>query len=464
MKNMNIKKFLKFNQSIKMKNPVVSSTLSKIKKLLSFPGLIGESSRRPCEGVELYIGTGFPFSRETRDSLVKPENDTEKPCGKQQGIIKLKPYKLNKLSKQGKLFIFFFLFFAISSLLLALPSEAKVTGPCSNCHTMHNSQGGQPMTFNLSLTPEPCLLRGNCIGCHGQNPGGSQNIIPLGNIPQVLHASTTDLAGGNFAYITGNKTRGTGTDSNTAGHNVIDIGTNETILTSPPGDQHGTGITNNNFTCSGANGCHGDRTVSDKLLSLKGAHHTDDSVLKFGSINIDAQGVSTALSYRFLKGVKGGEDTNWQATFGPTDHNEYFGDTIMGTSSATAPANNTISGLCAECHGYYHGTTNSEVGSASPWYRHPTDISLPSSGEYIAYTTYNLIAPVARTSGWSGWSGGGSASSTVTPSDATDDIVMCLSCHRSHASPYFKMMRWDYKGWPGSGDTNGCNVCHTSKN
>jgi hypothetical protein len=358
------------------------------------------------------------------------------------------------------------------ALLICIPTllEAKVTGVCSNCHTMHNSQNG---TIVVSEGPQSCLLnRAGCLGCHGQNPSGSSNIIPLGNIPQVLHAATTDLAGGNFAYITGAKTRGTGTDSNTAGHNVIDLGTNETVLTSPPGDQHTTGITATNFTCSGEYGCHGDRTVEDKLLSLKGVHHTDDSVLKFGTLDLTSQAPSSGTvgekvgrSYRFLKGVKGGEVSGWQASISSTDHNEYFGDTTMGASSLTFPANNTISGLCAECHGYFHGTGTDECGgTASPWKRHPTDTSLPSSGEYIAYTVYSTVAPVARTSAWAGWTtGGGAPSGTVTPTGTNDDIVMCLSCHRAHASPYFKMMRWDYKNWPASG-TNGCNVCHTSKN
>ncbi len=358
------------------------------------------------------------------------------------------------------------LLFALFCLPLSL--EAKVTGNCSNCHTMHNSQNGQPMNFDSSATPNAYLLRGTCIGCHGQNPSGAQNIIPLGNIPQVLHAATTDLAGGNFAYTTGAKTRQTGTDSNTAGHNpAVDLGSayRDTVLASPPGDQHTTGITNVNFACAGQYGCHGNRTVvTDELSAIKGAHHTDDAVFKFGSINLSGQGGSTGLSYRFLLGVKGGEDTNWQATSSSTDHNEYLGDTSMGGSSATVPANNTISGLCAECHGNYHGTTASEAGSASPWYRHPTDTSMTATGEYTAYTSYSFTAPVARTQSWSGWGSGGSASGTVGPSGTTDDIVMCLSCHRAHASPYFKMMRWDYKGWPASGGTNGCNVCHTSKN
>jgi cytochrome c553 len=340
------------------------------------------------------------------------------------------------------------------SCLSLSESEARVTGNCSNCHTMHNSQNGVSMQYanELDTAPKGILLRASCLGCHGQ--GMSNNII--NNIPQVLYKNAADLAGGNFAYITAAKTRGSG-DSNTVGHNVIDLGFNETVLTSPPGDQHSTNITNLNFTCSGAKGCHGDRTIEDKLIAMKGAHHTDDHILRFGSINENNQGSSTGLSYRFLKGVKGGEDSDWQATSSTTDHNEYKGSTSMGTSSATSPANNTISGLCAECHGYFHGILSSEVGGQEPWLRHPTDILLPSGGEYIAYTTYSLTAPVARTAIPN------SPSDIVTPG-STDAIIMCLSCHSAHASPYYKIMRWDYKNWPGNGQINGCNVCHTSKN
>jgi hypothetical protein len=361
--------------------------------------------------------------------------------------------------------------FLLIAFLMILPSvlQAKITGVCSNCHTMHNSQNGSAV---VAEGPQPYLLnRVGCLGCHGQNPSGTQNIIPLGNVPQVLHKATTDLAGGNFAYITSGKPRTTGTDSNTAGHNVVDTGVIDTDYTAagaiiPPGDQHSVGsdINLNNFTCSGKYGCHGERSESDKLLAVKGAHHTDDTVLKFGSIAEGNQGSSTGLSYRFLKGVYGGEDTDWQATTSSTDHNEYKGATSMGSSSATDPAGNTISGLCAECHGYFHGTGSNECSSASPWLRHPTDIVLPGDAtkEYSLYNggtgtndPYSLDAPVARAAIPN------SASGVVNPG-TNDAIVMCLSCHRAHASPNFKMMRWDYKNWPTSG-TNGCSICHTSK-
>lgn len=370
-------------------------------------------------------------------------------------------FKNSKISANS-INILFSIIWSIFLILLCFPlfSEAKVTGVCSNCHTMHNSQNGQPMaTFGGTTSAQPCLLRGTCLGCHGQNAGGTVNIISLGNVPQVLHAATTDLAGGNFAYITGAKTRGTGTDSNTAGHNPTDLGTNETILTSPPGDQHATGITNTNFTCAGAKGCHGNRAVEDKLLSIKGSHHTIDTALKFGAgFTTATQGTTSGVSYRFLLCVKGAEDTDWEGTTTTTDHNEYFGATSMGASSLTSPANNTISGLCAECHGYFHGATASEAGSVSPWLRHPTDIVLPNTGEYTGYTAYSFVAPVARQSIAAGST---LALGTVAPGT---DVIMCLSCHRAHASPYFKMMRWDYKSSTLSTAISGCNVCHTSKN
>jgi hypothetical protein len=261
------------------------------------------------------------------------------------------------------------------------------------------------------------------------------------------------------------------------GHNVVaDIGNPDTDMagTVPPGDEFNqSGITwgtGGTFTCAGAYGCHGDRAITDKLSSIKGAHHTDDGILKFGSgFTETGQGDTTGLSYRFLKGVKGGEDTDWQATSSASDHNEYKGASDgIESGSASVPGGSTISGFCAECHGNFHGPravgsdiTNTATGS--PWLRHPTDIVILNTGEYAQYNTpntgtsqYSLTAPLARQN----------IPTTASSGLVTlgTDIIMCLSCHRAHASPYFKIMRWDYKGWPASGGTNGCNVCHTSKN
>jgi predicted CXXCH cytochrome family protein len=51
-----------------------------------------------------------------------------------------------------------------------------------------------------------------------------------------------------------------------------------------------------------------------------------------------------------------------------------------------------------------------------------------------------------------------SVKSTVAFND--DSIVTCISCHRAHGTPYYKMVRWDYAGSAGGGF---CANCHTSK-
>lgn len=344
-----------------------------------------------------------------------------------------------------------FIFIVSVLLTLALPdaTPAEVAGECVNCHTMHNSQGGVPMaTYGGGSGVNPCLTRASCIGCHAYNTSGTENVVNIGSslVPQVWHNAATDLAGGNFRYIAG------ADDDN--GHNVaaIDPEGNPSMFP-PPGDEHSTGIAQTGataLTCAGKYGCHGDPAITGEVESLKGAHHADDSTI---------DGNSVGTSYRFLKGVLGLENptTAWR-NVNATDHNEYKGAAGQGASSRSSPANSTISGFCAECHGYYHGPGATETGGASPWVRHPSDYSLPSSGDYTSYTTYNIVTPLARVTL------PGTPSGTVDPMGTSDDIVMCLSCHKAHAASNYKGLNWDYKNTTLSTAISGCVACHTSKN
>ena len=158
-------------------------------------------------------------------------------------------------------------------------------------------------------------------------------------------------------------------------------------------------------------------------------------------------------------GVEGIEDDDWQYTNSSTDHNEYLG--FVGSNNATSSGfynlDNTMTAYCCGCHGGFHTQDDSGL-----WVRHPSDAYLPGgTTEYAAYTTYSPEAPVARPD-LDGWT---IPSSTVTPDGATD-MVMCLSCHRAHGSPYDDMLRWDYDGQVAGGggdDGTGCFTCHTTK-
>lgn len=355
-------------------------------------------------------------------------------------------------------------------ILAALPASAAIKGSCSGCHTMHNSQDGASMNFDDSATPNAGLLKGTCLGCHAQ--GGTQALVPIGNdfIPQVMHSEATDLAGGNFAFITGMKGSGA---SDGKGHNIAALTGTDAINTALPGGivqfYHENEIVNtSNLTCAGTNGCHGYRYApADVPLGITGAHHANAG----GQLDV-ADRVSN--SYRFLTGVKGLEDDDWQYTRSSSDHNEYFGLTTpiqLGCSNATSchsgagikAPDGTMSQYCATCHGNFHTiqtSSSSGIGAnaSSPFIRHPTDLVLPATGEYALYSTYDVNVPIARTTVPS------SASSTVAPGS---DTVICMSCHVAHASDYPDMLRWDYANEcntnAGGNTACGCFTCHTAK-
>jgi hypothetical protein len=360
---------------------------------------------------------------------------------------------------------------AVFIVIFAAGVDAEITGYCSNCHTMHNSQNGVEMvtyTYGSETTDaKSFLLRGTCLGCHAQGTANAIETIGGNDVPQVYHTNASiDLAGGNFAYILGSKGSGA---SDAKGHNVVGFGDSEGTLAGPPGHHEPNNI-GVNITCAGAKGCHGKRGSEVGLASLKGAHHNNVN----GKLDTADQIYN---SYRFLMGVKGYENMGtykWQNR-DASNHNEYFGATtpmtyngdcnICHSSEGIQPSNNTMSGFCGTCHRDFHTVDGIGGDTSSPFLRHPTDVILPGgTTEYADYNSgggnvFSVVAPVAR----------GivpdSISSTVIPGDsgAQGAIVMCLSCHGAHATNYYKMLRWDYKSTVLSTAISGCTVCHTSK-
>jgi predicted CXXCH cytochrome family protein len=195
--------------------------------------------------------------------------------------------------------------------------------------------------------------------------------------------------------------------------------------------------------------------------SVTGYHHADDTG---PVVNSAAQGW-----YRFLAGHMSGdghgasgiEDNDWQFTYGTDDHNEYLGWSGAKTSSGSLSSlGDTMSGYCCGCHGNFHLEQDGGV-----WVRHPSDVVIRNTGEYAdafnavaGIGTYDPQVPVARPD-LTGWV---AASGEVT---LDTDLVMCLSCHRPHGSPYPDMLRWDYHDMEVGDSTKsgGCFSCHTQK-
>jgi predicted CXXCH cytochrome family protein len=342
------------------------------------------------------------------------------------------------------------------------PAAAKVTGVCSECHTMHNSQGGDPMATG---GPYATLLINDCVGCHSSSESSTTYSLGTSTVPVVNYTSgepNTYLAGGNFWWVADD-----GGNRDSAGHNVLGISGVDSLEKAPGG-----------FDCSG-NNCHKSLAEKQNMVAgfgsgcqgchLRPAHHADDSATVTGEASPSTDGY-----YRFLSGhatsdkhgVCGIEDSDWQASHNPGDHNEYLGvsgkyengGTIYG---AFVDLGNTMTAFCCGCHGNFHVEQ-----SSGEWIRHPSDAVISNTGEYAdafgakgtGTGTYDPDVPVARPN-FTEFTGPKETVAIGT------DMVMCLSCHRPHGSPYDDLLRWDYGDMiAGGGDkTTGCFACHTKK-
>lgn len=335
-------------------------------------------------------------------------------------------------------------------------AQAKVVGPCSSCHTMHNSENGSILIANGS---NQALLRLDCVGCHtGDNELDNGASVTNGT-PFINYTDNVDhygeagilgrtLAGGTFHFIN---------DSPAAGHNVLGIDNTDTSVgTTPPGYLEGLpdkaghipgggDWSEKKITCAGTYGCHGNHNTENQFFAVRGAHHQG---INGGKIE-PGTNTSPAAGYRMLVGIAGFEDSDWEYLPKSDSHNQYKGSTTPGEVASR----DSISYLCAQCHGQFHSPAeNITLSGGSPWLRHPTEYAMKTTGEYANYSEYLPATPLASSD----------ISAVISTVNSADNrIVNCLSCHRAHGSPYYKLMRWDY-----ANDSSGglCVNCHSSKN
>jgi len=354
--------------------------------------------------------------------------------------------------------------FAGGTIALAGISKGGGGDFCKLCHTCGGDGGGGHKPLKLEYQgPE------GCVNCHSSSDssttytmtgGGETVTVPVVNYTGS-EAPTTYLAGGNFWWVK----EGKGGDD-AKGHNIfygerdenfcVYNEQDDTWTCTAPGDV--------GFATCGTNPCHANLHLPmewggadlDGKYGCEGCHfnvkhHADDHAnLEGGLVDSADKGW-----YRFLSGhmsgdghgVEGYEDGDWEATSDAMNHNEYLG--YAGDhhyAGAFYNLGHTMTAFCCGCHGNYH----IQEGSSQ---RHPADLVIPNSGEFAhafgaegsGTGIYDPYVPVARPSL------NGTVSAAVT---LATDMVMCLSCHRAHGSPYPKMLRWDLSG---------CMECHTQK-
>ncbi|MBI5118274.1 hypothetical protein HZA56_17495 [Candidatus Poribacteria bacterium] len=280
---------------------------------------------------------------------------------------------------------------------------------CSGCHIIHNSQDGQIVNV-VSASDNPyLLLRGTpsdtCLICHadyGQKSNDGQTLGP----------------GGDFYWMTRDVSWNSPDEPGTAtiyarehGHNIDAPGNGirpDPVLTRAPGGDF-------NSQYLGCNSCH-DPHSNTNFRRLYGV----------GATEANYPG-GYSFSHPAPTAIGSPHETRVMAP----------GAENMGQHTAYISG---MSDWCANCHKDMHsGLTNRMV--------HPADVTLGAeiSNNYNAYVTT------------SNKTGGGyaiaylplvpfeDAANTTVSSSGTraTSKIMCLTCHRAHASPYQKACRWD---------------------
>lgn len=403
-------------------------------------------------------------------------------------------------------------------------SQAGVKGPCSNCHTMHNSQDGafENEVDGDKINAQSFLIKGAnlsdknpCLGCHCRNADGRHFQDPTKvnpdnpdeniDAPQVnVNLKITDgemSAAGTFYYVIKDAPQ---KDANTntredpyqkscrKGHNVIGVGDagNDNVdelfqilgRHFPPGGTEDCVPLNDyndqkkQLACAGASGCHGDRKEPRPMVAIKGGHHSSLTSRHRPGTKEGEKKIANA--YRMLYGVKGLVAKNWE--YGKHDEilTSLNSDTVniyQGTNGTdkgldgdkTWPGDDgSINGLCAECHGCSKDTTGNGFHSLA---------GLNQDGKMESPWKRHPTDFVMKGAAYGAYPGDNGKYSqevpvgfaTITesgPINESERVVLCISCHRPHGSQYDDALRWDYNDMKtNSPNGNGCFRCHTDK-
>ena len=348
------------------------------------------------------------------------------------------------------------------------------TGECQGCHTMHDLTGSQQQTVRPTGSQKnPSLLKGpdpssTCLACH-MAPGGTSQ-------PQGHYVSTSEAdmptgrppvqltPGGDFGWLKKNFSWGPGatragdSPGERHGHSIIAASFNYVGDTRNTMAPQGT-YPADQLSCISCHDPHGRyRRLADGTITTGGA-----SIFASGSYSQspDPDATGAVGSYRLLAGkgyqpkyLGGGVafTADPPAAITPASFNreESSADTRVAYGSG-------MSEWCENCH-----ATSHQDGSVAT--RHPSGNSKRLTRNVINH--YNSYIASGKT--------GGNASSSYTSmvpfemgtkdyaalkrtannngSDrAGPDLgkgspnVMCLSCHRAHASGWDSMTRWNMK-------------------
>jgi hypothetical protein len=282
---------------------------------------------------------------------------------------------------------------------------------CQGCHTMHNSQNGQVVDPDNPQGNAYLLKFGNssdtCLNCHaayGQFAEGA-GFGPGGDFYWLTKTYTWDEHGPKVSA------------GDSHGHNIVSPAnglTEDATLNHAPGGD----FLSSRLSCTSCHDPHGNQSFRILYGSAVGPIY-DGGRYPFEYDQPLAKGNSRRTTV-----AGGGNETD-------VKHTVY---------------KSGMSDWCANCHvGFHSGETNDFV--------HPEgDMGSTIAGNYNAYISTDDTVGGSEATAYRGLTPFEAVNvdlETVDPRNYTQgptgvDQVMCVSCHRAHASAFDDAGRWDF--------------------
>ncbi len=337
---------------------------------------------------------------------------------------------------------------------------------CNGCHTMHNSYNGatiDPLTTQYQAGPY--LLKANdqssaCLNCHEAEPGKYHVSAPLKSDVATTELNVTP--GGDFAWLV----IGTiAANQESRGHNIqaADFGYTYDDGTAPGGIYE-----SSNLACSSCHDPHGKYRYDAAGTLFKGTEASFPPIASSGSYGALPAAGEAVGAYRILGGagyhpasaINAGMPAfanNPPIAQAPSTYN--LSETDLSTGQVRVAYGSGMSEWCSNCHGSMHDAALYASGAAG--LVHPAGnedvLTAAVAANYDSYLgtgdmsgagdSYWTLVPFEMGVDTRDTAGLAIMNSAVTAKVTGPTVgaanVMCLSCHRVHASAFDSMLRWD---------------------
>ncbi|MCM2265373.1 MAG: hypothetical protein NDI73_09300 [Desulfuromonadales bacterium] len=290
---------------------------------------------------------------------------------------------------------------------------------CDGCHSMHNSADNARSGSATAAS----LMKGSdasstCLNCHTGANSYHINSVNGANKNQ----------GGDFFWV-----------SDAATHDYLERGT--VITFNPDNKGHNVIAADFGLSIDATNTTAPGGTMNSGLLGCTSCHDPHGQI-DGGTAN-GAAPISVSGSYlnQATKQPPVGTIAGNYRLLGDTGFKQITANAPVATADTSAGTKvnygTGMSDWCLSCHPSFNDNTN----------MHPTDVPVPVSynsyvktGDFTGTvaTAFDPLVPIER-----GVSDGKTLDPASTAGVTGTDQVMCLSCHRAHASAFDNALRWD---------------------